>query len=42
MVDWLTRVFMVCLTEGRIPQDWLRGITLSIYKGKGNRGECQN
>ena len=22
MDEWLTKVFIICLTEGRIPKDW--------------------
>ena len=33
MVEWLTRVIVVCLKEGRVPKDWLKAINVPIYKG---------
>ena len=41
MVEWLTRVIVVCLNEGKVPKDWVRAIIVPIYKGKGDRGDCK-
>ena len=42
VVEWLTRVCKVCLDEGRVPKEWVRGIIVPLYKGKGDRGDCKN
>ena len=42
IIEWLTRVCVVCLAEGRVPVEWKRAIVLPIYKGKGDRNECKN
>ena len=42
MVEWLTRVIVVCFKEGRVPKDWMKAIIIPIYKGKGDKGECKN
>jgi len=42
VLEWLTRICRICLTEGVVPKDWQRAIIVSLYKGKGDRGECKN
>ena len=42
LFEWLTRVCNVCVSEERVPNDWMRAIIVPIYKGKGDRSECKN
>ncbi|MEL7520935.1 MAG: reverse transcriptase family protein, partial [Cyanobacteria bacterium J06553_1] len=42
VLEWLTRVCRVCMTEGVVPKDWQKAIIVPLYKGKGDRGECKN
>ena len=42
IIEWLTRVCMVCLVKGEVPLDWRRAIVVPFYKGKGDRKECKN
>ena len=42
IIEWLTRVCMVCLARGEVPLDWRRAIIVPFYKGKGDRNECKN
>ena len=42
MLKWLVRVMNVCWMEGRVPQDWQDSCLVPIYKGKGDRAQCNN
>ena len=35
-IKWLTRLFNVCCTTGEIPAEWRRGVSVLIWKGKGD------
>ena len=42
VVDWLVRLFNVCLREGRVPEDWRSACIVPLYKGKGDKCECSS
>ena len=42
MIEWLGRLFNGCFKVGRVPEDWKRACIVPLYKGKGDRYECQN
>ena len=35
-IKWLTRLFKVCFTTGKIPTEWRREVIVPIWKGKGD------
>ena len=41
-VEWMVRLFNVCFLSSRVPVDWLCGIIVPLYKGKGDVYECGN
>ena len=42
VVRWLVRLFNVCFRENRVPEDWKIACVVPLYKGKGERLECNN
>ena len=42
VLEWLTRVCNVCVSEEKVPNDWIRAIIVPLYKGKGDRSDCKN
>ena len=42
VIEWLTRVCVVCLRSGEVPLDWKRAVVVPFYKGKCDRMECKN
>ena len=42
LLEWLTRVCKVCVSEEKVPNDWIRAIIVPLYKGKGDRSDCKN
>ena len=42
VIEWLTRVCVACLAEGKVLVEWKRAIVLPIYKGKVDQNECKN
>ena len=42
LLEWLTRVCKVCVSEEKVPNDWVRAIVVPLYKGKGDRNDCKN
>ena len=42
LLEWLTRVCRVCVSEGKVQNDWVRAILVPLYKGKGDRNDCKN
>ena len=42
MMEWLVRLFNVCWREKSVPQDWMDACIVPIYKGKGDKKECNN
>ena len=42
LLEWLTRVCKVCVSEEKVPKDWVRAIVVPLYKGKGDRNDCKN
>ena len=41
-VEWMVRLFNICFLLSRVPVDWLHGIIVPLYKGKGDVYECGN
>ena len=41
-VEWMVRLFNLCFLLSRVPVDWLHGIIVPLYKGKGDVYECGN
>ena len=41
-VEWMVRLFNLCFLLSRVPADWLCGIIVPLYKGKGDVYECGN
>ena len=35
-VKWIGRLLNVCMQEGRIPNEWRMGLTVQIWKRKGD------
>ena len=35
VVDWLVRIFNVCMGRGEVPEDWRNACIVPLYKGKG-------
>ena len=43
VLEWLMRVCKICVTGILMfLRIWQRGVIASLYKGKGDRGECKN
>merc|ERR1711872_852032 len=42
ILEWLTRVCKVCVSEEKVPNNWIRAIIVPLYKGKGDRSDCKN
>ena len=42
LLECLTRVCKVCVSEEKVPNDWVRTIVVPLYQGKGNRNDCKN
>src|SRR5215469_2667489 len=39
---WLCRLFNMCWDRGEVPRDWWEAVILPVYKGKGDKRECNN
>ena len=35
LLEWLTRVYKVCMSEEKVPNDWVRAIVVPLYEGEG-------
>ena len=42
VMEWLVRLFNVCLVAGMVPVEWCSACIVPLYKGKGDRHECSN
>ena len=42
LLEWLMRACNVCVYEEKVLNDWMRAITVPIYKGKDDRSKCEN
>ena len=42
MVDWIWRLCNIAFENGVVPEDWRSPVIVPLYKGKGERTECQN
>ena len=42
LMEWLERVFNLCLNEGVVPADWRSACIVPLYKGKGDKAVCSN
>ena len=40
--EWMVRLLNVCLSSGRVPEEWKIGCIVPLYKGKGDPLECKN
>ncbi len=42
MVDWMMWICNLAWEQSKVPKDWRKDIIVPLYKGKGNREECNN
>ncbi len=42
VVDWMMWICNLAWEQSKVPEDWRKAITVPLYKGKGNREECNN
>ena len=42
VLEWLVRVFNICLILSIVPVDWVIACMVPLYKGKGDVQECSN
>ena len=42
LLEWLRIVCNVCVLKEKVPNDWIRGTIVPLYKGNGNRSKCKN
>ena len=42
MVDWIWRPSNIAFESGVVPEDWRSAVVIPLYKGKGERTECNN
>ncbi len=42
VVDWMIWIYNIAWEQSKIPEDWGKAIIVPLYKGKGNREECNN
>src|SRR6201990_981488 len=40
VVEWMLRLFNLCLATDVVPQDWQDACVVPLYKGKGDKFEC--
>src|SRR6201990_1373940 len=40
VIEWMLRLFNLCLASGVVPQDWQDACVVPLYKGKGDKFEC--
>ena len=39
-MEWLCRLFSVCMEQGEVLEDWRKACIIPIYKGKGDKMNC--
>ena len=42
LLEYIRRVCNVCALEEKVLNNWMREIMVPIYKGNGDRSECEN
>ena len=42
IVEWMVRLFKLCFALSAVPEDWMSGCIVPLFKGKGSRYECKN
>ncbi len=42
VVDWMMWICNLAWEKSKVPEDWRKAIIVPLYKGKGNRKECNN
>ncbi len=42
VVDWMMWICNLAWVQSKVPEDWRKAIIVTLYKGKGNREECNN
>ncbi len=42
VVDWMMWICNLAWEQSKVPEDWRKAIIVPLYKGKGNREECNN
>ncbi len=40
--DWIYVLCNLAYKERRVPQDWAKAAIVPVYKGKGDKTECNN
>ena len=40
--EWMARLLNVCLSTGKVPNEWKPGCIVPLYKGKGDPLEYKN
>ncbi len=42
VIDWMVWICNLAYEQSKVPEAWRKAITVPLYKGKGNREECNN
>jgi hypothetical protein len=42
IVEWLVRLYNLCMNVGRAPLEWKTAIIVPPFNGKGDKKECKN
>ena len=42
IIEWLLRIFNICMEFGAVPENWKATCIIPIYNGQSDRRECAN
>ena len=42
IIEWLLRIFNICMEFGDVPENWKATCIIPIYNGQSDRRECAN